>query len=62
MHEGSAPGPDGTGPNLVADDGGDTTLFVHHAREYELTGAVPAFDAADDSEEWGIILTPRAPS
>ncbi len=48
--------PDGTGPNLIVDDGGDATLFVHKAREFELTGTVPTFDAANDPEEWGVIL------
>src|SRR5689334_22802801 len=48
--------PDGTGPNLIVDDGGDATLFVHKAREFELAGKVPAFDAANEPEEWGVIL------
>jgi adenosylhomocysteinase len=48
--------PDGTGPNLIVDDGGDATLFVHKAREFELAGKVPAFDAVNDPEEWGVIL------
>jgi adenosylhomocysteinase len=48
--------PDGAGPNLIVDDGGDATLFVHKAREFELAGKVPAFDAANDPEEWGVIL------
>src|SRR6187399_1120292 len=53
--------PDGAGPNLIVDDGGDATLFVHKAREFELAGKVPAFDAANDPEEWGVILdTARA--
>src|SRR5512147_1536998 len=53
--------PDGTGPNLIVDDGGDATLFVHKAREFELAGKVPAFDAANEPEEWGVILdTARA--
>jgi adenosylhomocysteinase len=48
--------PDGTGPTLIVDDGGDATLFVHKALEYEQAGAVPAFDAERDPEEWGVIL------
>jgi len=48
--------PDGTGPDLIVDDGGDATLFVHKAREFELAGEIPAFDADNDPEEWGIIL------
>ncbi len=48
--------PDGSGPDLIVDDGGDATLFVHKALEFESAGKVPAFDAANDPEEWGIIL------
>jgi len=48
--------PDGSGPDLIVDDGGDATLLVHKAREFELAGAVPEFDAENDPEEWGIIL------
>src|SRR5215510_14618588 len=36
--------PDGKGPNLIVDDGGDATLFVHKAFEYEKAGKVPAFN------------------
>ena len=48
--------PDGSGPDLIVDDGGDATLFVHLACEYESGGEVPAFDAENDPEEMGIIL------
>jgi len=52
--------PDGkggtVGPNLLLDDGGDATLLVHKGAEYEKTGKVPAFDAANEPEEWGVIL------
>ncbi|MEZ5318774.1 MAG: adenosylhomocysteinase [Vicinamibacterales bacterium] len=48
--------PDGSGPTLIVDDGGDATLFVHKAYEFEKTGVVPAFDEANDPEEWGVIL------
>jgi adenosylhomocysteinase len=48
--------PDGTGPNLLLDDGGDATLLVHRGADYEAAGAVPAFDAETEPEEWGIIL------
>src|SRR5690348_4897317 len=47
--------PDGAGPTLIVDDGGDATLFVHKAYEFEKAGKVPAFDAANDPEEWGVI-------
>ncbi|MDH3525540.1 MAG: adenosylhomocysteinase [Acidobacteriota bacterium] len=48
--------PDGSGPDLIVDDGGDATLFVHKAREFELAGAVPEHDPDHEPEEWGIIL------
>jgi adenosylhomocysteinase len=48
--------PDGSGPTLIVDDGGDATLFVHKAYEFEKAGAVPAFDAKNEPEEWGVIL------
>ena len=48
--------PDGGGPTLIVDDGGDATLFVHKAYEFEQAGKVPAFDEANDPEEWGVIL------
>src|SRR3954466_2597935 len=48
--------PDGTGPNLLLDDGGDATLLVHRGADYEKAGVIPAFDAENDPEEWGVIL------
>ena len=48
--------PDGSGPTLLLDDGGDATLLVHKGADYEAVGAVPAFNEAADSEEWGVIL------
>lgn len=48
--------PDGSGPNLLLDDGGDATLLVHKGVEFERAGRVPDFDPANDPEEWGIIL------
>src|SRR5687767_435238 len=48
--------PDGTGPTLIVDDGGDATLFVHKAYEYEKAGTIPEFNEAKDPEEWGVIL------
>ena len=47
--------PDGQSPNMILDDGGDATLFVHKGAEYETAGAVPS-PAAGDSEEWLVIL------
>ncbi len=46
----------GQGPNLLLDDGGDATLLVHKCTEFENNGKVPAFDAKNDPEEWGVIL------
>jgi adenosylhomocysteinase len=48
--------PDGDGPTLIVDDGGDATLFVHKAAEFEKSRNVPVFNPDTDSEEWGVIL------
>src|SRR4051794_30474227 len=48
--------PDGGGPNMLLDDGGDATLLVHKGAEFEKAGKIPAFDEANDPEEWGVIL------
>jgi len=48
--------PDGSGPTLIVDDGGDATLLVHKGVEFERAGAVPAFNANTEPEEWGVIL------
>jgi adenosylhomocysteinase len=48
--------PDGSGPNMLLDDGGDATLLVHKGAEFEKAGRIPDFDAANDPEEWGVIL------
>ena len=48
--------PDGSGPDLIVDDGGDATLLVHKGLEFEKAKKVPKFDAKNDPEEWGIIL------
>jgi adenosylhomocysteinase len=48
--------PDGGGPDLIVDDGGDATLLVHKGLEFERAGAVPAFDRDKEPEEWGEIL------
>jgi adenosylhomocysteinase len=47
--------PDGGGPNMILDDGGDATLVVHRGVQYERDGAVPAATDAD-SEEWRVVL------
>jgi adenosylhomocysteinase len=47
--------PDGNGPNMILDDGGDATLLVHKGVEYEKAGAVPD-PATADNDEFRIIL------
>ncbi|HYN97719.1 MAG TPA: adenosylhomocysteinase [Pilimelia sp.] len=48
--------PDGEGPNMILDDGGDATLLVHKGAEFEGAGAVPSPDTADN-EEYAVILS-----
>jgi adenosylhomocysteinase len=48
--------PDGTGPDQIVDDGGDATLWIHKAREFEQAEKVPDFNPETDAEEWGVIL------
>jgi adenosylhomocysteinase len=47
--------PDGGGPNMILDDGGDVTLLVHKGVQFEAAGAVPSADE-NDSEEYVVIL------
>jgi adenosylhomocysteinase len=47
--------PDGEGPNMILDDGGDATLLVHKGVEFEKAGQVPD-PASADSDEFRIIL------
>jgi len=47
--------PDGQGPNMILDDGGDATLLVHKGVEFEKAGSVPQ-PSADDNEEWRAVL------
>ncbi len=46
--------PDGQGPNMILDDGGDATLLVHKGVEFAESGVPDAKE--DDPEEWQIIL------
>ncbi len=48
--------PDGSGPNLILDDGGDATMMVMNGAEYEKAGAVPATDPSEDPEDWVSLL------
>jgi len=47
--------PDGSGPDMIVDDGGDATLLIHKGRDFEIAGEVPA-TTEKDSEEYGVIL------
>ena len=47
--------PDGEGPNLILDDGGDATMMVHKGLEYLESGDIPTAGSGD-SEEWGVFL------
>ena len=48
--------PEGDGPNMILDDGGDATLLVHNGVEYEAAGAVPDPSTAD-SDELRVVLS-----
>ena len=43
--------PDGTGPNLILDDGGDATLLVHLGSECEKSGKWPKIEDGESEEE-----------
>jgi adenosylhomocysteinase len=47
--------PNGGGPNMILDDGGDATLLVHKGVEFEAAGAVPD-QASAENEEFRLIL------
>ncbi|MGH8932699.1 MAG: adenosylhomocysteinase [Egibacteraceae bacterium] len=47
--------PDGGGPNMILDDGGDATLLVHKGVELEKVGKVPS-EASAESEEMAVVL------
>ncbi len=48
--------PDGSGPDMIVDDGGDATLLIHKGVEYEASGVIPDFNPETEPEEWGVIL------
>ncbi len=48
--------PDGSGPELIVDDGGDSTLLIHKGLEFEKADKIPDFNPETDSEEYGVIL------
>ncbi|MFM7282096.1 MAG: adenosylhomocysteinase, partial [Planctomycetia bacterium] len=47
--------PDGGGPNMLLDDGGDATMMVHKGAEYEKSKKVPS-PKKTDSEDYGEFL------
>jgi adenosylhomocysteinase len=47
--------PDGQGPNMILDDGGDATMLVYKGVEFEKAGAVPDPSTAE-SEEFRVVL------
>ena len=47
--------PDGKGPNLILDDGGDATMLVHLGAEYEESGTIPPADTAENDEHKVIL-------
>jgi adenosylhomocysteinase len=49
--------PDGEGPNMILDDGGDVTLLVHKGVEYEAAGAVPDPGSAENEEQRVVLGT-----
>ncbi|MPY96183.1 MAG: adenosylhomocysteinase [Acidimicrobiia bacterium] len=51
--------PDGGGPNMILDDGGDATLLVHKGVEFERAGAVPEPSTTED-EEYAVVLATLA--
>jgi adenosylhomocysteinase len=50
------PGSPTGGPNMILDDGGDSTMLVHKGREFEQAGAVPD-PSTGGSEEFEVFLT-----
>jgi adenosylhomocysteinase len=49
--------PDGNGPNLILDDGGDATLLVHRGVEFERAGGAVPDPSTADSEEYAVVLS-----
>src|ERR671921_2303282 len=47
--------PNGELANMILDDGGDATLYLHKGAEFERAGAVPDPEGADN-EEFQVIL------
>jgi len=47
---------DGSGPNLILDDGGDATMLVHMGHQFEVSGTIPAVETGE-SEEFKVVLS-----
>lgn len=47
--------PDGSGPDLIVDDGGDATLFIHHGVKAEKDPSI--LDEKTDNHEFRIIIS-----
>jgi len=48
--------PDGSGCNLILDDGGDASMLIHLGHEYEVSGTIPD-PASAESEEFKVVLS-----
>ncbi|GGB39170.1 adenosylhomocysteinase [Flexivirga endophytica] len=46
--------PEGDGPNMILDDGGDATMLVHNGKEWEAAGQVPP-TTDEDPEEFQVF-------
>ncbi|HWC23286.1 MAG TPA: adenosylhomocysteinase [Flexivirga sp.] len=46
--------PEGDGPNMILDDGGDATMLVHNGKEWEAAGQVPP-TTDEDAEEFQVF-------
>jgi len=42
--------PDGSGPSLIVDDGGDATMLIHKGMEFEKAGEVPGPETTENEE------------
>jgi len=48
--------PDGTGPDLIVDDGGDATLMVHQGAKIEKDPSILDEDVSEKPEDWQEII------
>jgi len=52
--------PDGKGPDLIVDDGGDATVMIHKGAEFEKAGSVPETGADDPADRAALLACLRA--